>query len=146
MRRGSVSHCEGGEVHAGMAREGRLELVAKRRVGGFEQRFDVAAREHCRHVAGAGEPLAAIGRGIDLNGHRRRGKARARERVARRSRIAHKVADMVEEDLLAQGKLTVCGVHQWTFSRQVSLRRRTRECLAQCVPAAPLRGRRGPCA
>jgi hypothetical protein len=71
---------------------------AERCAGGLERWFDVAVREHLRHVAGAGGRLAAVGRGIDLNGHWRRGNARAREQAARRIRIAHEVADMVVED------------------------------------------------
>jgi len=54
MRRGGIRGGEGREVNAGVARARRLQLAAERRVGSLEQQLDVTAREHRRHVAGAG--------------------------------------------------------------------------------------------
>jgi hypothetical protein len=107
MRRRGIGHREGGEMHAGMARHGGLELAAERRIGGLEQRLDIAASQHRRDVAGAGGTLAAVGAGVDLNGNRCRSKAHARERAARRLGIPHEMSDVVEEDLPAHGKLAV---------------------------------------
>ena len=48
-----------------------------------------------------------VGIGNHLNGNRRRGKSGARQRAACGVRIAHEMADMVEEDLVEDGKLAV---------------------------------------
>ena len=45
--------------------------------------------------------------GIDLHGQRRRREARAGERLRRGLRVAHEVADMVEENLAAERQLAV---------------------------------------
>ncbi len=103
-----VGDREGREVDARIAREPGVELAAERRVGGLEQHLDVAAREHRRDVAGAGELRRSARRiGIDLHGQRRRCEARAHERLRRGLRIAHEMADVVEEDLAAERQLPV---------------------------------------
>jgi hypothetical protein len=107
VRHGGIRGGEGREVDAGIARARHLQFAAERRVGGLEQHFDVTAREHRRHVAGAGRTQRAIGIGSDLNGNRRRGKACARERAARRLRLAHEMGNVIEENLLEDGKLAV---------------------------------------
>ena len=108
MRRGGIGHREGREMHAGMAREARIELAAERRVGGLEQHLDIAACEHGGDVAGAGRlRRAARGIGIDLDRHRRGRKAGACERACGGFRIAHEMADMVEENLVGDGELAV---------------------------------------
>jgi hypothetical protein len=107
MRRRGIRHRKRRKMDASVARQRRIQLAAERRIGGLEQHFDVAAREHGRHVAGAGGARRALGFGNHLNGNWCRSKSGARERAARGVRIAHEMADMVEENLVEDGKLAV---------------------------------------
>jgi len=94
------------EMKAGVARGGRFELGGKRRVGGLEQHFYIALRQHGGDVAGTGKAgCASAGIRIDLDRERRRGKAEAAERAACCLHVAHKEPDMVEKDFLAEGEL-----------------------------------------
>ena len=104
---GGIRGGEGREVDAVIAGARRFQLAAERRVGSLEQHLDITAREHRRHVAGSGRTQRAIGTGSDLNGDRRRGKTCARERAARGLRLADEMADVIEENLVENGKLTV---------------------------------------
>ena len=45
--------------------------------------------------------------GIDLHGQRRRREARARERLRGGLRVAHEMADMIEENLAAERQLAI---------------------------------------
>jgi hypothetical protein len=85
------------------ARHGEIELGPKRRVGRLEQHLDVAAREHGTDIAGSGQRAVRI----DLDRHRRRRKAAARERMTHGLAVRHEVSDVVEENLLAQRQLTI---------------------------------------
>ncbi len=71
MKDAGIGDREGGELHAGMAREGGLEFAAERGVCGLEQHLDITALEHGADIAGAGR--SAVGR--DLHRQRRRRKA-----------------------------------------------------------------------
>src|SRR5262249_9982743 len=107
MRCGGVRDREGREVDAGITRARYLQLAAERRGRGRDMYLEMTAREHRRYVASAGRTRRVVRIGSDLNGNRRRGEARARERAARGLRIAHEMADMIEENLLEDGKLAV---------------------------------------
>jgi len=95
-------------VHAAIAHKAGFKLAAEHGVGSLEQHFDIATREHRGDIAGAGRLRRAAGRiGIDLDGLGRRGKAGADERFARGIGIAHEMAEVIEEDLIADRKLAV---------------------------------------
>jgi hypothetical protein len=67
MGGGRVADRERREMNAGIARDGIFEFAAKRRVGGLEQGFDIAAMKHGSNVAGPGRTFAARGIGVDLD-------------------------------------------------------------------------------
>ena len=95
-------------MNARIARQPGVELAPERRVGGLEQHLQVAAREHRRDVAGAGElRRPAVRVGIDLHGQRCRREAGARERLRGGLRVAHEMADMIEENLAGKRQLAV---------------------------------------
>jgi hypothetical protein len=107
VRGAGIRHHKGRELEPGMARKRRLEFAAEGRVCSLEQHLDIPARQHRADVAGAGRP--AVGR--DLHRLRRRRKTRARKRCARRLRVAHEMADVIEENFLVLGQLAIGFVH-----------------------------------
>ena len=114
--RGSgIGHSEGREMDAPIARHGEIKLGRKRRRSRLEQHLDVATGQHGTDVAGSGQRAVRI----DLHRHGCRRKATAHKRMARRRAVRHKVANMVEENLLAERQLTIelgsFGVHHQPF-------------------------------
>jgi hypothetical protein len=95
MRLLRVSDGEGSEMQSGMARQRGIEFAAQRRIGGFEQHLDIAARKHGGDVAGPGRAHPACGIGADLDRDRRRRKAAARKSAARRLGVMNEMGDMI---------------------------------------------------
>ena len=105
---GRVGDRKGDEVEPRVPLERRVEFARERRLGGLEQYLHVAAPEHHRHVAGAGELRRAAGWiRMRLNRQRRGREPGLHERAAGRFRFAHEMREMVEEDFSAQRKLAV---------------------------------------
>jgi hypothetical protein len=97
---------EGCQMHAGIARERRVEFLDERGVGSLEQHFEIPARHHRRDVAGPGRLQGAVGR-TDLDGDRGGGEARRYERIARRGSVGDEMREMIEKDLVTERELTV---------------------------------------
>src|SRR4051794_21374636 len=94
-------------MNAGITRPTGLKLPAERRIGGFEQDFDITTRQHRRYVAGAGRLRRSPGRiGIDLHRGRRGRKTGRREGRRRGIAGGDKMPDMVEKNLLPDRQLT----------------------------------------
>src|SRR3984885_8119994 len=94
-------------MQPGMTVERGIEFAAKRSIGGLEQHFDVAAREHDGDVAGSGRPGGASRIGIGLNRDRCRRKTATCKRTARGLGVAHEMGDMIEKNLVAGRQLAV---------------------------------------
>ncbi len=54
MRLRRVGDRQGRKMHSGMALQRGIEFAAERRIGGLEQNFEIAARQHGGDVAGSG--------------------------------------------------------------------------------------------
>src|SRR4029077_5956601 len=102
MHRNRIGDRKGRKMKAAITFDGTVELAGKCGVGSLEQHFEIPAVEHRGDVAGAGRARRPAGRvGVDMHRDRRRGKARACERLARRLRIGDEMPDMIEKNFIA---------------------------------------------